>query len=894
MFLIANAVSIAVLRRRPEIATLRALGDLPRRRSSAPFLVEGAVVGVAGTLLGEILGLVVSREAMRAVAGTVSSLYAADGAHRRGGLGRTGRPRRARRPRRVARRDAPARDRGDAGARPRPRCAPEPSSPSSGRRLPRRASLAALALALAAARSSRARRSTACPLFGFAAVGLVVVALALASPLLVRRGRGAAARPARPRTLGSRRAPRRGLLRRRAREERDRRHGARDGARHDARDDRHRRLDPRDRARLGRDDAALGPLDQDGRRRPDRDRRRPAARTSSRSCEAIEGVDEVDPFRARETSDERGRPFTLGVGRLPRGGPLRRAAAARRAGPAARRRSRPGRAGRSWSPSPSPGASRAGDGGRVRLSTPAGPREFRVAGVYRDYSNDRGTVVMDRALYLALYARSADHEPRRDAPGPASDVEDLRRRILAAAAGRYALSVSTNRELRREVFVIFDRTFAVTRALEAIAVAVAVLGIANALMASAVERRRSFGLLRAIGASGAQIRRATLVEALLSGLTGTAAALAAGAALRLAAARGHQSAVVRLDRVARRALDDARGSRGARARRVGPRGPRPGRRRRGRRSGGGAAGGVMRRFFSLMLVALAAARAAGRGQQPRRVFSRLSARPRLAPGRGPRVVVLDRAPLRRGRAALRVPAHVLSSPRRAPGALRLVRHRLAAVRVRGEDAPRAARDRGRLGRAPRRLQRGLVRREKRAASQKLSVRTSQGLLALTLEPAKPPVLHGEGGISKKGPGPNEYSHYVSIPRLAVTGTLDRKGRKEALTGTAWFDHEWGPGGLPVGSRRLGLVRAAALRRFGADALPHAPLGRSGLALFRRHLHSGVRSPARDRLEGRDARGADALDVADDRRPSTRPSGPSPSRPSRSRLRSRRCSPTRSW
>ena len=149
--------------------------------------------------------------------------------------------------------------------------------------------------------------------------------------------------------------------------------------------------------------------------------------------------------------------------------------------------------------------------------------------MYRDYSNDRGTVVMDRELYLALFS-----DPRITSLAvtarPGADVQDLRRRILAAAAGRYALSVSTNRELRREVFVIFDRTFAVTRALEAIAVAVAVLGIANALMASAVERRRSFGLLRAIGASGGQIRRATLVEALLSGLTGTLAAVLAGAA----------------------------------------------------------------------------------------------------------------------------------------------------------------------------------------------------------------------------------------------------------------------------------------------------------------------------------------------------------------------------
>ena len=56
------------------------------------------------------------------------------------------------------------------------------------------------------------------------------------------------------------------------------------------------------------------------------------------------------------------------------------------------------------------------------------------------------------------------------------------------------------------------------------------LGIANALVASAVERRRAFGLLRAIGASGSQIRRATHLEALLAGVAGTVAAVAAGAA----------------------------------------------------------------------------------------------------------------------------------------------------------------------------------------------------------------------------------------------------------------------------------------------------------------------------------------------------------------------------
>jgi len=73
-----------------------------------------------------------------------------------------------------------------------------------------------------------------------------------------------------------------------------------------------------------------------------------------------------------------------------------------------------------------------------------------------------------------------------------------------------------------------------------------------------------------------------------------------------------------------------------------------------------------------------------------------------------------------------------------------------------------------------------------------------GTLALTLRAAKPPVAHGPGGVSKKGAGASEYSHYVSITRLEASGTLSRAGRRVALEGSAWFDHEWGPGALPSG------------------------------------------------------------------------------------------------
>ena len=57
---------------------------------------------------------------------------------------------------------------------------------------------------------------------------------------------------------------------------------------------------------------------------------------------------------------------------------------------------------------------------------------------------------------------------------------------------------------------------------------------------------------------------------------------------------------------------------------------------------------------------------------------------------------------------------------------------------------------------------------------------------LRLTPLKPPVIHGENGVSQKAAGPGKASYYVSLPRLAVEGTLNGG----AVAGTAWMDHEW--------------------------------------------------------------------------------------------------------
>ncbi|HET7705736.1 MAG TPA: lipocalin-like domain-containing protein [Thermoanaerobaculia bacterium] len=63
---------------------------------------------------------------------------------------------------------------------------------------------------------------------------------------------------------------------------------------------------------------------------------------------------------------------------------------------------------------------------------------------------------------------------------------------------------------------------------------------------------------------------------------------------------------------------------------------------------------------------------------------------------------------------------------------------------------------------------------------------------LKLRAAKPPVVHGEDGVSVKAQGTGYASHYYSMTRLLATGTLAVKGRKpERVTGLAWMDHEFG-------------------------------------------------------------------------------------------------------
>jgi putative ABC transport system permease protein len=170
-------------------------------------------------------------------------------------------------------------------------------------------------------------------------------------------------------------------------------------------------------------------------------------------------------------------------------------------------------------------------GDTITLSLGSSRANFRITDVYPDYSAERGYILMDRETALRYLP---DPIPSNLAVflTPSADADSVRTAIQQLAADRHIL-VFSNRDLRAEAIRVFDRTFAITYALEAVAVCVAVMGIAGALLALVIDRRRELGLLRFLGASAAQTRKLILVEAGLLGLLANLVGLFLGYLLSL-------------------------------------------------------------------------------------------------------------------------------------------------------------------------------------------------------------------------------------------------------------------------------------------------------------------------------------------------------------------------
>ena len=171
-------------------------------------------------------------------------------------------------------------------------------------------------------------------------------------------------------------------------------------------------------------------------------------------------------------------------------------------------------------------------GSLVALPLAGRSRWFTVAGIWRDYARQQGAIVVERSRYVGLTGDdTANQAALWLAPGAhAADVARALAARLPPGSGELAVTAG---DLRRRSLAVFDRTFAVTYALEAAAVAIGLVALSAALVAQTLARRREFGVLRHLGMTRGQVSKMLAFDGALTGALGIAVGLVLGFAISL-------------------------------------------------------------------------------------------------------------------------------------------------------------------------------------------------------------------------------------------------------------------------------------------------------------------------------------------------------------------------
>jgi putative ABC transport system permease protein len=166
-------------------------------------------------------------------------------------------------------------------------------------------------------------------------------------------------------------------------------------------------------------------------------------------------------------------------------------------------------------------------GDTISLAAAEGTRSFVIQALVRDYTFDLGTVFVDAKVYETLW-KDSRLTYAKIWKSPGADAIVLRSHVARAIAGVPQVSIVTNSEFRAEVAGRVHGLLRVLDSLQLFASVIAVLSVANLLLASILDRRREISVLRSVGVTRRQIRTAVVVEAGLIGLAGTLLGLLAG------------------------------------------------------------------------------------------------------------------------------------------------------------------------------------------------------------------------------------------------------------------------------------------------------------------------------------------------------------------------------
>lgn len=164
----------------------------------------------------------------------------------------------------------------------------------------------------------------------------------------------------------------------------------------------------------------------------------------------------------------------------------------------------------------------------MEIPTPKGILRLPIRGTVLDYSDQQGSILIDRKVFIENWGDDSVDTFRIYLKPGSSDIA-VRQKILDKLGNTTRLFVMTNKDLRAYILRITDQWFGLTYVQIAVAVLVAVLGIVNTLTVSIADRRRELGVLQAVGAIRNQVRGTIWIESLAIGTLGLTLGLMFGA-----------------------------------------------------------------------------------------------------------------------------------------------------------------------------------------------------------------------------------------------------------------------------------------------------------------------------------------------------------------------------
>lgn len=165
-------------------------------------------------------------------------------------------------------------------------------------------------------------------------------------------------------------------------------------------------------------------------------------------------------------------------------------------------------------------------GKTLELSVPDGKRSFPISSIVRDYSSDQGTIHIDREVYESIW-----NDGRVQSVAiflkPGASPDKIRRQVSAEFPGLNR-TIASNSQMKENILIIFDKTFAPTATLKGVSLLVALLGVATALMAILMERSREMAVLGYLGVTPGQLGRINVFQAVIMGFVAFAISVACG------------------------------------------------------------------------------------------------------------------------------------------------------------------------------------------------------------------------------------------------------------------------------------------------------------------------------------------------------------------------------